>query len=297
MNALGTVDPLSCPARSACRDTGSGKGWPTATSALSTCLRVVSPWPAQGASRVTTRRSTALGEGGVDHVGFDCLDIRVADEGEVGLADALASLRVEGIHRGAKTHAERDCPPVLRRAEGLGAGLRDHAGGRQTGVGEKGAQRLRLGNAVPRVEATVEVGLLFADGIPEGGAHGFDEARAPRGDGEGAAGGDEAPELADGGWDSGTKKMPKTQTTASKPASGRPRSSMSPVRNSMLVRPRCWAFARARASSFSARSTPRTWPSGATASAAGRADAPDPQQASSTRIPGRRTRRSTVRRP
>src|SRR6478672_9497041 len=53
----------------------------------------------------------------------------------------------------------------------------------------------------PRVEATVEVGLLFADGIPEGGAHGFDEARAPRGDGEGAAGGDEAPELADGGGD------------------------------------------------------------------------------------------------
>jgi len=74
-------------------------------------------------------------------------------------------------------------------------------GGRQTGVGEKGAQRLRLGDAVPRVEATVEVGLLFADGIPEGGAHGFDEARAPGGDGEGAAGGDEAPELADGGGD------------------------------------------------------------------------------------------------
>jgi len=31
MNALGTVDPLSCPARSACRDTGSGKGSLSAT--------------------------------------------------------------------------------------------------------------------------------------------------------------------------------------------------------------------------------------------------------------------------
>jgi hypothetical protein len=66
----------------------------------------------EGATLVTARRSAALGEGGVDHVGFDCLDIRVADEGEVGLADAFASIRVEGIHRGAKTHAERHCPSV-----------------------------------------------------------------------------------------------------------------------------------------------------------------------------------------
>ena len=34
---------------------------------------------AEAQPRVTARRSAALGEGGVDHVGFDCLDIRVAD--------------------------------------------------------------------------------------------------------------------------------------------------------------------------------------------------------------------------
>ena len=58
---------------------------------------------------------------------------------------------------------------------------------------------------------------------------------------------------------SGTKKMPKTQTTASKSAAGRPRSSMSPRRNS-TVEPPCGAFARARSSSRSARSTPSTDP-------------------------------------
>ena len=96
---------------------------------------------------------------------------------------------------------------------------------------------------------------------------------------------------------SGTKKIAKTQTTASKLASAKPRSVMSPVRKAAFRSPSSSAFPRARSSMASARSTPITRPSGPTARAAGSAEAPVPQPTSSTRAPGARARRSIVRLP
>ena len=52
---------------------------------------------------------------------------------------------------------------------------------------------------------------------------------------------------------SGTKKIPNTQTTASKLASLKGRLVMSPDRNSVFVRPCCLALVRANSSKFSAK--------------------------------------------
>jgi len=96
---------------------------------------------------------------------------------------------------------------------------------------------------------------------------------------------------------SGTKKMPNTHTTASKWPSGKPSAVMSARRNSAWRSPAARAFVRASSSSGSARSTPSTAPRAPTACAAGSAEAPLPQHASSTRAPGSGARRSIVRRP
>jgi hypothetical protein len=96
---------------------------------------------------------------------------------------------------------------------------------------------------------------------------------------------------------SGRKKMPNTQRTASNEPLSRPVAWMSPVRSSTFASPCSRAFARPRASAGSARSMPSTEPAGPTARAAGSADAPVPQHASSTRSPGSSAARATVRRP
>ncbi len=96
---------------------------------------------------------------------------------------------------------------------------------------------------------------------------------------------------------SGTKKIPKTTITASKRSGPKGNAVMSAFINPTFRSPRAAAFPRANASKLSARSTPTTLPDATTASAAGSAEAPVPQQTSSTRMPGFRPSRSTVRRP
>src|SRR5215469_5994570 len=96
---------------------------------------------------------------------------------------------------------------------------------------------------------------------------------------------------------SGTKKIPNTHTTASKLAKGNLIDSMSPISNLVLPKRRSIAFVRADSRSCFARSTPMTFPIGPTASAAGRAEAPAPQQTSSTREPIESEASSIVRRP
>jgi hypothetical protein len=96
---------------------------------------------------------------------------------------------------------------------------------------------------------------------------------------------------------SAAKNTPKTPTTASNDSSGRPVAVASPVRNATFSKPALAAFCRACARSGSARSTPVTLPVGPTACAAGSADPPAPQQASSTVSPGESGRRATVTAP
>jgi hypothetical protein len=94
---------------------------------------------------------------------------------------------------------------------------------------------------------------------------------------------------------SGTKKIPNTHTTASKFSFENLRASMSPSSNSMLVRP--VAFVRANSKSFSDKSIPITFPACPTTWAAGSAEAPAPQQTSSTRDPTGNESNSIVRPP
>jgi len=96
---------------------------------------------------------------------------------------------------------------------------------------------------------------------------------------------------------SGTKKIEKTLTTASKLPSEYSRAVMSACRNSTLSRPAASAFVRACSSKREAKSTPTTNPFFPTACAAGNAEAPVPQPTSSTFAPSCNFRLVMVRLP
>src|SRR5579859_651504 len=96
---------------------------------------------------------------------------------------------------------------------------------------------------------------------------------------------------------SDAKNTPNTHSTASKLPSASPVRVASPQRNSMLASPWRVALARASSSIGAAASIPSTRPAGPTAVAAGIADAPAPQQRSSTEEPGASGSRDTVADP
>src|SRR5688572_3375805 len=80
----------------------------------------------------------------------------------------------------------------------MGSSLGDNLQVLYTGCGKERAHSVRLADAIPRVEALVEVGSDRANRVPERSTCRLEEPRTPSRDGQRAAGAHEPPQLAYG---------------------------------------------------------------------------------------------------
>src|SRR5215472_5365925 len=122
-----------------------------------------------------------------------------ADIIEVCAAHSFAVAGVELIVRAAIAAAKYGRPPCLRRRDRVFAGFGNNLGPLNASLAKQLAQRRRITDAIPGIEALVEVGPHLANRVPEGRCGGLEEVRAPGRDGELAARADDMPQRANRG--------------------------------------------------------------------------------------------------
>ena len=242
---------------------------------------------------------TSLGRSGrarIERIHLNCAD--VGQLGEVRRPDPLACTCFQLFDCVSKTGAKDNRPPVVRRRKGMKICLGRDVRSLDCGGVEQFLEPDRRSDPIPGIVTPDEVGrrslpIAFQKALlPGSNTRGPQVVIARRPPGRTIRQSSRIPLAM-----SSRKKIPKTQTTASKLAFGKPSRSISPNLNSMLVRPSFFDLARPSSSSRSARSIARTEPADPTLLAAGMAEAPVPQATSSTRAPSFSRSRSTVRRP
>src|SRR5438552_341733 len=126
----------------------------------------------------------------------------------------------ESVDSRSITGAEHNVPEPVRVVEVVRAGGGYHGWVLHAAAREQILEGGLCGDLIPGVESLEQRWLDVAHGFPESGVGGLEEARAPGGDGQYAAGAHQSPHLRDEPRHIRHEEHPKTQITASKLPSG-----------------------------------------------------------------------------